>query len=448
MENLLIVALACMVTALPFWLGGRYGAVPLVSPMHLLSYFCAFGFLVKAVVYAFAPEWSFYSRFIDTPGADLKGALYLGTFILLMCAGYRVGVHASDRPAAVREIRLIASGLQRHNWLFAASFMIAGLTLVLMLRARGVSGISADLLETLNTDKQINVDAAGNGATLAGIKTLFIVPKCAFVLLFANGIVLRNAMVLAQSALIAALVVCIALVSGDRFELVELFAFGAITYLLVGGPVRLRSLFVAFIAATTVLLFSAYMTALRGNDAGLLHQVVGSTYFLDFNAAVMVTDRVAPQMYLWGGSYTWWGFGWFPRAFWPDKPAIDLGVFFKREVMGLMTGGAFNVTGPGEAYINFGPAGAVVGFALGWVYRRAEIAVLCAQNTLRFASFALYPLLFYPFVQGTLQSSFSAFIVGAVAQLALIVCVIVLCLPRYRPRAKTQIAKWGKSHAV
>ena len=66
MENLLIVAVACLATALPLWLGGRYGAVPLVSPMHQLGYFCAFGFLVKAVVYAFAPEWSF-SAVSSTP---------------------------------------------------------------------------------------------------------------------------------------------------------------------------------------------------------------------------------------------------------------------------------------------------------------------------------------------------------------------------------------------
>lgn len=448
MENLLIIAMAAMATALPFWLGHRFGAVPLVSPMHLLSYFCAFGFLIKAVVYASAPEWSFYSRFISTPGADLKGALYLGAFVMLMCAGYRSAVRATDRAGAVRESRLIAAGLQRHDWLFAASFMIAALTLVLMLRARGVSGISADLLETLNTDKQINVDAQGNGATLAGIKTFFVVPKCAFVLLFANGVVLRNARVLTQSALIAALVICIALVSGDRFELVELFAYGAITYLLVGGVVRLRSLLVALLAAAAVLLTSAYMTALRGNDAGLMQQIVGSTYFLDFNAAVMVTDRVTPQMYLWGESYTWWGFGWFPRALWPDKPAIDLGVFFKREVMGIRTGGAFNVTGPGEAFINFGWAGAAAGFVLGWFYRRAEIALLSARSTLRFASFALYPLLLYPFVQGTLQSSFSAFIVGAVAQSALIAGVIAVCVPRYRHRAARPALSWRRAHVV
>jgi hypothetical protein len=164
-----------------------------------------------------------------------------------------------------------------------------------------------------------------------------------------------------------------------------------------------------------------------------LHQIVGSTYFLDFNASVMVTQRVTPVMYLLGDSYTWWSFGWVPRAVWIDKPAIDLGVFFKRDVMGIETGGAFNVTGPGEAFINFGWFGMAVGVALGWIYRRGEVLLLSAQGALRHASFVAYPLLFYPFVQATLQSSFSAFIVGAAAQTVLIMAMIVLFVPRYRP---------------
>jgi hypothetical protein len=57
-------------------------------------------------------------------------------------------------------------------------------------------------------------------------------------------------------------------------------------------------------------------------------------------------------------------------------------------------------------------------------------------------------LLLYPFVQGTLQSSFSAFVVGAAAQSALIVAVMVLCVPRYRPRAMRRATMWGQRHAV
>ena len=430
MEPILIILLAVMSTALPLWLGRRYGVLPLVSPMHFLGYFCVAGFLVKAVVYPLAPDWAFYQRFIEAEGADVIGALYLTAFVMMMCFGYRAAIRVNDIRRVPIAAKGIATGLAHRNTLFLLAFLVAGLTVVLLLRARGASGLSLDLLQTLNTDKQIEVDADGVGSTLAGIKTLFVIPKCAFVLLFAHGIARHDRVSLFQAAAIAGLLVFTALISGDRFELVELLAYGAITFLMVGGQARLWSVILALCSATVVLLLSAYMTALRGNDAGLLHQIVGSTYFLDFNASIMVTDRVTPQTYLWGESYTWWGFGWVPRAIWVEKPAVDLGVFFKHEVMGIATGGAFNVTGPGEAFINFGWAGISVGFVLGWVYRRVEIGLLRARTVQRHASVFYYPLVFYPFVQATLQSSFSAFIVGAAAQLVLIAGVLVSLVPR------------------
>jgi len=436
MENILIIALAACATLVPFVLGQRYGAVPLVSPMHLLSYFCAFGFLIKVCIYSVSPEWAFYARFVHAPDAPLRGALYLTAFILTICIGYRAAVSPRDPAAAIAHNRIIAAGLRRHDALFFAAFAIAALTLMLMLDARGASLTAPNLLETFNKDKQINVDANGNGATLAGVKSLFVVAKCAFVLLFGYGLIQQSPRVLCQAALIACLLVGIALVSGDRFELVELFAYGCITFLLLGGGIRARSLATAGCAGAAVLLTSAYMTALRGQDAGLLHQLVGSTYFLDYNASVMITERATSDLRLWGESYVWWGFGWFPRAYWPDKPAIDLGVYFKREVMGLTTGGAFNVTGPGEAFINFGWAGIVIGGLLGWLYRRIEVGLLTSSIALRHASFALYPLLFYPFIQATLQSSFSAFLVGAAAQWVLIAAVIAACVPRFRVSVK------------
>jgi len=430
--NLLIVALAFACTAIPFWIGQRYGMVRLVSPMHLLGYFSALGFLAKVAVYGTRPEFAFYSRFIDTPGAMQRGAIYLAAFILLMCIGYRGAVRRFDPRPAVVQARQIAGGLVRRGWLVAAAFGVAGLTFALLLQARGISPLSADVLTAFNQDKQINVNQDGVGATLAGIRTLFVIPKFAFVLLLAQGIVQRAGWLLAQAALLAGLLVVIALISGDRFELVELLVFGSATYLILGGQVRLPALIVMVVAAAAVLLLSAYMTALRGTDAGLLYQIVGSTYFLDINAAVMVTDQVRPATYLLGESYGWWSFGWVPRAVWLDKPAIDLGVFLKRDVMQVATGGAFNVTGPGEAFMNFGWAGAGVGFVLGWGYRRIEVWVMSARPGLRFGAFFLYPLLLYPLVQATLQSSFSGFIVGAAAEAVMIAAMIAVFVPRYR----------------
>ena len=94
--------------------------------------------------------------------------------------------------------------------------------------------------------------------------------------------------------------------------------------------------------------------------------------------------------------------------------------------MGITTGGAFNVTGPGEAFINFGWAGLAVAPALGRAFRMGEAVLLDAQRTARTGAAFLYPILFYPFVQACLQSSFSAFIVGAAAQLVLIVMIRAL----------------------
>ncbi len=447
METVLIVILATLCTVVPIWLGGRYGQVRLVSPMHLLGYFCAFGFAVKVAVYGGSPAFAFFGRYIDTPGALMKGSVYLAGFILLMCLGYLSAVRPVDKVPSTAPARGVAAGLRGQGWLFGTAFAVAGLTVGLLLSARGLSPFSPDLLGQVNTDKQIHVNADGVGATLAGIKTLFIVPKFAFVLLLAQGIVLEQRHRLAQAGLLAGLLVLIALMSGDRFELVELLVFSFATYMILGGQIGWRMAVLTVLAVATALFLSAYMTVLRGSDTGLIQQLVGSTYFLDINTAVMVTDRVTPATYLLGESYGWWSFGWIPRALWVDKPAIDLGVVLKRDVMGVATGGAFNVTGPGEAFMNFGWAGAFVGFVLGWLYRKIEVALLCTRNTLRYGAFLLYPILFYPFVQATLQSSFSAFVVGAAAQLVLIAAMIAVFVPRYRVRPVSSTYQGDMRHA-
>ena len=442
----MIVLLALICTLLPLWMGRRYGLVPVVSPMHLLAYFCAFGFAVKVAVYGAAPDWAFYARFVTTPDAPSLGALYLASFVLLTCLGYRAAVRPVMTRVRTSDARLIAGRLVRQGWLFSAAFAVSALTILLLLRARGAPGLSLDLLSTLNADKQINVDERGVGSTLAGIKTLFVVPKFAFVLLLGQGIVRRNPRLLVQAAVLAALVVCIALISGDRFELVELLVYAIATYVILGGRIGARAVLLIGVGCVGVLLTSAYMTALRGNDAGLLHQIVGSTYFLDINAAVMIADRMPRDGYLLGESYGWWSFGWVPRAIWIDKPAIDLGVFFKRDVMGVHTGGAFNVTGPGEAFINFGWAGMGVGFVLGWLYRKGEVMLLGSLHVPRHGAFWLYPMLFYPFVQATLQSSFSAFIVGAVAQAAILALMMAVFVPRYRVVRSRPVQREGAAY--
>jgi len=444
METFLILALAALCVIVPFWMAQIYGLVAWVSPLHLLAYFSFFGFFLKVAAYAMLPDLAFYKGFVGQPGALLVGAIYLALFIFALCVGYRVACRTASRSDNVIAARLVAAGIGGGSLLFWFALAAAALTALAIMHARGAVGFDTALLSAVNSAKQINVNADGVGATLAGLKTFFVVPKFVFVLLFALGIVSGRRRVWAMTGIIGLVLVFVALLSGDRFELVELFMLGAATYLILGGSPGARSIALGCVVLCLLGTVSGVMTQLRLGEspsgwAVFLGQVVGSTYFLDINAAVMVTHQVDTQQMLLGQSYLWWTFGWVPRAIWVDKPAIDLGVFFKREVMGLYTGGAFNVTGPGEAFINFGWGGLGVGLALGWVYRKGEAFLLSASAAIRYGAFLFYPVLFYQFVQATLQSSFSAFIVGAAAQLVLLVLMIRLCVVRYglwlRPRS-------------
>ncbi|MFU8825098.1 oligosaccharide repeat unit polymerase [Yoonia sp.] len=436
MADAMMIALATLCTLLPFWIAQRQGLVRWVSPLHLLGYFCALGFLAKVVAYAAAPDLAFYARFDPAPGAGLRGAIYLGCFVVLICLGYVLACTTSAAAARVMAARGVAAGVQHIGLLAGIALAVTALTMLLILRARGASVGDAGVIEALNRSKQINVNADGVGATLAGIKTLFVIPKFAFVLCLAQMIVRpRTAMVVMTLALAGALA-GIALVSGDRFELVELAIYALATHAILGGRLGWRQVVLGCVTGAGIVLLSAYMTQLRLGEDGavILRQIIGSTYFLDINVAVMVTGHVEPAQLLLGQSYVWWGFGWVPRDLWPDKPAIDLGVFFKREVMGVATGGAFNVTGPGEAFINFGWAGLAVAPALGWTFRKGEAFLLDARRTARWGAAFVYPVLFYPFVQACLQSSFSAYVVGAVAQLVLVIGIRALFIRRLRWR--------------
>lgn len=437
MENALIIALALVSTAVPLGLAARHGVVRLVSPMHLLGYFCLFGFAVKAIVYAAMPELAFYSYFVDDRGAALTGAIYLTLFILALCLGYRLACQPVQTGQNIAAARVLADGVSRRTVLWGLAVGLTAATALMVIRARG-DILAPGLLAGMNSTKQVNLNAAGVGSTLAGLKTFFIVPKFAFILVLAYGISSRSRGALAQAASLGALLLCIAVMSGDRFELVELAIFALATHMVLGGRISGRALVWGALCGVAVLVLSVYMTAMRlghgASFAGLVYQIVGSTYFLDINAAVMVTDRVRPDMLLLGESYFWWSFGWVPRAVWLDKPAVDLGVFFKRDVMQIYTGGAYNVTGPGEAFINFSWGGIAVGAMLGWVYRKGEVWLLSPAATLRFGGCLLYPILFYPFVQATLQSSFSAFVVGAAAQAVLIAAMVCVFLRRFARR--------------
>lgn len=432
MDAFLILTAAVMACLLPWVIGQRFGVIALVSPMHLLAYFCGFGFLAKVIAYCFAPELAFYPAYTRQSWALLGGAVYLTGFVVMLCLGYLAAVRPFPKAEA-RAVRRQTAAKLRGLWPLAAlACLIAYLTLAELLAARGFSGLSWDALQALNQSKQVAVNAVGVGATFAGLKSLFVLPKLAFVLVLARAVSLREPAMMALAVALGSVLLGVALVSADRFELVELALMSVASVALFGGRIGALGHLCALASLLGLCLIAAVMTGLRGSDAGLWQQILGSTYFLDINIAAIVTDRVSPAIYLGGDSYSWWTFGWVPRALWPDKPAIDLGVMLKRDVLGVPTGGAFNVTGPGEAFLNFGWAGVCVGFVLGWMYRKAEVWLLWPSGrAARQLRVVYYPLILMPFVQTSLQSSFSAFVVGAVAQVLLISAMLWLWRVRW-----------------
>jgi oligosaccharide repeat unit polymerase len=432
MADLFIIALAFCCTLIPLYGGARWGLVAWVSPLHILAYLAAAGFLAKALAYATAPDLAFYARFEPAPGAVLRGAIYLGLFILLITLGYGMACRPLSRRLIVVATRIKAGQLRHGLPLALGAGCVTLLTIALILRARGAGWGDAGLLASLNSAKQIAVNADGVGATLAGIKTFFVVPKYAFILSLAALILQPGARLALITGALALLLVAVALVSGDRFDLVELAVYALASYALMGGRIGLRGGLAMLLAGILLALVAGQMTQLRGAEAGLGAQILGSSYFLDLNIAVMVTDRVSPDLMLGGQSYFWWLYGWVPRAIWPDKPAVDLGVYLKQVVMGEMAQGGYNVTGPGEAFINFGWGGLLMAPLLGAVFRWGEAFLLQPARNLAHGTAFLYPLLFYPFVQASLQSSFSAYLVGAMAQLLVVLALRPVVLARGR----------------
>ena len=427
MAHALMIMLAAACVAVPWQLGQRLGLIRLLSPLHLVALFAFGGVLAKTAVFAVWPARAFYQRFDIAPEFAIWGGIYLAGFILCLCLGYVIACAQVQRPPT-RTARP-ALHLPHRLLLVLSALLVSGGVIAVLLASRG-DEIGRDALATLSAQKQVHHNEAGVGATFAGLKALFIVPKFAYVALLLVALRHCRRFDWLLVTVLAVALIGVAVASGDRFELLELLFYTAIIWVMAGGkgtiaaPLRFACLGLVAIGVAQI------MTAWRGADS-LWWQILGSTYFLDINVATMVVAKLSPEHLLWGQSYGWWVFGWVPRAVWIDKPAIDLGVYLKQVVMQVPASGAFNVTGPGEAFINFGWAGMLVALPLGAAMRMAEAWTLQSGTTS--ARALLYPLLVYPFVQAVLQSSFSAFVVTAVFQLCVLWLLGKLFLVHQRP---------------
>jgi oligosaccharide repeat unit polymerase len=425
--------LAVLIFLMPLVCGVKFGTIPLISPMHFVAYFAFFGTTFKVVVASLLGVSGAHSLFTSNSSAEIFGLTYLLVFMIFLCFGYISVAKYRVRARRVLISEQEALSLRNSSTYILVSALFFFFVVNSIISGRGYSSLDFDTVIGLNNAKWTFSDESEIGSTNAAIKTLFSIPKMLVLASFAVMIASANLRNSFRFLTLLVLVIASSILSGDRFELIDTFVFLICVYYMMGKRINTRQAIKVLVALIGVVSVGAFMTVLRtgqvdevtiGSAFLLLFQTIAfSTYFLDYNVAIVVVDKVSFHDLYWGETYFRWLYGWIPRSIWPDKPAIDLGIALKRDVFGLMGAGGINVTGPGEAFMNFGWGGVAVAYILGAVYRISEVATLRSSRSPTWMRVWLYPLMVYPFVQATLQSSFSSSVVGLGAQLALLIVV-------------------------
>ena len=249
------------------------------------------------------------------------------------------------------------------------------------------------------------------------------------------------------------MIIVVAIVKGTRRDLLDAALITLAVFSLASTKIMKKAVITGILATPVILVVFSFMSNLRDKDVSLvqddlislesLQPIVTSTYFLDINLPTLIQAYVRDDQMLNGESYVSWTFAWIPRAFWADKPAIDPGIYIKQEVFGIKNPGGFNATAAGEAFLNFGWFGVVVGFMLGLGLRKIE-EFLLSDSMLSRNIGALYYVV--PFCLGTqtiLQSSFSGAVVSSAAQVIVlwILCRFTIGPPKAGVQRKRSTAK-------
>lgn len=431
--------------AIPLLLARRYGSVPLVSPLHILGYLVFFGMFLKTIYLGVFDGEMFFQLYIDDPWAVIEGYLFVTGFVLMICLGYVVSIRKVWR---MRDDALVAGVVSQVR--YPRVLMLVGVATALavigsMMAARGLGGVATafdtETLETMSSSRVVRIEGVeGFGATGAISRALLFIPTLALMVFITRHTLLRRDLLIMLALLAQEFFLTI--LEGKRFELVNILALFVFVSVMLGRRFSPASIFKAAGGVALVLALFVTMTNLRNTHSQaqtasaaetLTNQIFGSTYFLDVNVPILIIALSRPDDRFWGESYTYWTFAWVPRALWPDKPVVTLGPYVKQEVLGIRnTVGGVNPTGPGEAFLNFGWLGMLVGFGLGALYRAIEYLTLSPGGLRRRYGFWMYPIVAYPFITATMQSSFAAALTTSLFKALLMILVLKLFSLRFR----------------
>ena len=434
----ILFIMSSIMVLLPLALAKRYGTISMISPLHIVGYLSFFGIFSKTLyLHAFNGEM-YFQRFVSSTTPVIDGYLFIFGFILMICLGYVFAVKRIWKVEPGFTGLEVISQIKHPRLLVVLAVFISLIVIAQMISARGLGGISSVLklstIDAVSSKKVLRIEGTtGFGATNAAIRLFLFVPQLALAVYITRYFLFRRDLMIMLG--LFSLELFLVVLQGKRFHLINIVALFVIISALLGREFNFKIFFKGILGAIFMAIFFVIMTSFRSNkdDAGAIifdvtnaiKHIFGATYFLDVNIPIIIISKAKEIPYFFGETYFFWTFAWIPRAVWANKPAVSLGSFIKSDLLGITgTLGGYNATGPGEAFLNFGWMGILVGFFLGFSYRKLEVFTLSPKGMKRHYGFWIYPIIIFPLIIGTLQSSFSASLTPAIVTWVILIFLL------------------------
>ncbi|AFY54853.1 hypothetical protein Riv7116_2337 [Rivularia sp. PCC 7116] len=446
-----------IIPALPLITGISNSLAPLGGPLVIISLQLFLGATLKSLYLIFNKHLFLTTPWLNRSVSAYETAIvFMFLFSFLICFGYLFASYVERKKRL--KLKFITSNFNFTSENKSFILLIIGIVSFFIVASifiwkRGLLGRSLlDIIIGANISKVDKIEGVKNfGNTNAFITIFFVLPRTCFFLFYAN--VIKNSKIFIYKlgfSVTLILTFMEIILRGKR----DAFAHVFLSLLIMAGFIRKKimlkeirtySLFIA----VSIFLFSL-ITYLRGSgttsielsnlnyNKQFLEPVLASTYFTDVNILASIIERMENLQFMYGDSYLMFFTGLIPRAFWPDKPAISLGLFVKSQIL-LRPGtlGGVPPTMPGEAFINFGWYGLGIALLYGYLLRKLEAFLLRGKLAARGIGIYIYSIWIVPLTWSLMQSSFAITMNGVVVSLG--IALPLLYFASYKSKAYQRV---------
>ena len=377
------------------------------SPLYLLLYMTFIGSFLKA----------FFLLYLDTDKEAkrivlgnldlvilLPGAIVLSIGTFAAVCGYFLKSTSSNFQSSNPENVLSISGTR---WFAVLSLIVGTVMFIFFFQALD---LGAEIKKGVISAKRIHKDTVGvapRGAALGylrmGAQTL---PQIALILHAANFMVRKkfpNWPDLLLMIALCALSLLLPFLTSSRLEMFYLFIILLIIFHYCVKQVSI--LHCAGIAIVFLILLSVlgqirvYSNPNYKGDETIrfgiekaLKSTIGRGYFMGIDKTSVIVDAVPDRVdYLYGRSLYLFIYGPIPRALWPDKPVIRIGLEVGKKIYNRKNNSGIPPGFIGELYFNYGKTAVAVGMFLYGVLCALlyKHTILIRKNTLTVSIYAI-----------------------------------------------------------